>query len=225
MIIMTKLNHLRKTISSLVDDVDSDLVYVLTSGGLDSQSIIFSALEVGKQVVIVSFTTQGHESRDFKSAKKIAMKLDLLFLPVIIPTDLETIKRDSYTLGNELECRTKSEYECTHPMIYAYDVISQHADGKAYILSGLGADCFYVLSKKGKIHYSHRPDEFRYMTFNKENYCQRRQHVILEEKYNCVMVTPYLTDDIYNLFEGTTWDECNRPKQKNHVRENSMQTN
>lgn len=210
---------IRKTLNNIINEIDDNTIYLLLSSGLDSQSLLFSALEMNKNVVVVSFTRNDYESRDFKIAKAMAKKLKLEFLPVYLPTTIQEIANYSIILAKKYKCKTKTEFECTFPMIFSYKEISNHAKRKAIIVSGLGADCYYVLSKKGILHYKNKPDEFRNMTYKKENYCQVNQHNILKKEFDIEHCIPYFDKRIFDLFKGSTWDECNRPKQKYHVRD------
>jgi asparagine synthetase B (glutamine-hydrolysing) len=210
---------IRDTLNEIISEIEDDTIYLLLSSGLDSQSLLFSALELNKKVVVVSFTRVDYKSRDFKAAKSIAERLNLEFLPIYLPTKTKDIANYALILAKKYKCRTKTEFECTFPMIFVYKKISNHAKKKATIVSGLGADCYYVLSKKGMLHYKSKPDEFRSMTYEKENYCQINQHDILKSEFNLEHIVPYLDKRVFNLFYGKTWDECNKPKQKSHVRE------
>ena len=122
--------EIRKTLTNIINKVDTNKFYLLLSAGLDSQSLLFSALESGKEVVVVSFTRDDHESRDFKKARAIAEKLKLEFLPVLLPSTLDDIKKYSLILSSKYECKGKTEYECTYPMIFAYRKIKEHANVK-----------------------------------------------------------------------------------------------
>ena len=62
--------EIRKTLNILINNIKDEPIYVLLSGGVDSQSVLFSALELKKKVIVVSFTIDNHLSRDFLSAKK-----------------------------------------------------------------------------------------------------------------------------------------------------------
>jgi asparagine synthetase B (glutamine-hydrolysing) len=211
--------QIRKTLNKIIDKHDTDTYYLLLSAGLDSQSLLFSALELGKNVIVVSFTRDDRESRDFKKAKAIAETLGLEFIPVYLPTSLSDIKKYTLMLSNTYECKGKTEFECTYPMLFAYKAIKEHSTSVPVILSGLAADCFYVLSKNGIIHFKDEPDAFREKVFFKENYCQKRQHEILKKEFDIQHVMPYLSMEMFNLFKGVSWNECNTPKQKNHVRD------
>lgn len=211
---------IRKTINDIITrEVDSDKVYILLSGGVDSQSVLFSCLELGKEVVAVSFTREDHESRDFLCGKGIAEQLGLEFLPVLLPTDLETISEKILYLGQHFDCKLKTDFECMYPMILAYDAINKHSGGSATIVSGLGADTYYLLSKKASIHYKHRPDEYRDLLYFNPNYSQRCKHEKLSDILGFNHVMPYFRDEVYNLFKGKSKKEVNSPLEKNDVRE------
>lgn len=211
---------IRKTLNEIISEVKTETVYLLLSSGLDSQSLLFSSLEIGKKVVVVSFTREDHDSRDFKKAKSMASHLGLEFLPVYLPHSLEDIKKYSLVLADKYKCKTKSEFECTFPMIFTYSKIKEHLNcKKGTIVSGLGADCYYVLSKKGILHFKDDPDTFRLNTYSKENYCQKRQHQILKKEHDIEHLIPYLDSRVFDIFKGKSWVECNKPMQKNDVRE------
>jgi asparagine synthetase B (glutamine-hydrolysing) len=211
--------EVRKTLTKIIDEYDSDAYYILLSGGLDSQSLLFSALELGKTVIVVSFTRDDYDSRDFIAARSIAEKLQLEFIPVYLPTTLDDVKRYTLMLSKTYNCTSKTEFECTYPMYFAYNAIRDHAVGhKPVILSGAGADFYYVLSKNGVINFKDDPDTFRAEKFSKANACQQMQHAILQEDTGVRLLAPYRNMEIFNLFKGSTWDECNLPMQKNHVR-------
>ena len=103
-------------------------------------------------------------------------------------------------------------------MLYIYKTINSHSNGKGIMLSGIGADCYYVLSKKGMIHYKSNPDAYRELLFNNPNYSQRLQHKMLEKKYNIKHYMPYFDKSVFKLFRGASLAECNKPKQKNPVK-------
>lgn len=211
---------IRKTINSILEkEVLDDTVYILLSGGVDSQSVLFSSLELGKKVVVVSFHIEGHKSRDFLCAEGIAKELNLEFIPVVLPTDMKTISEKILYLAKTFDCRLKTDFECFYPMLFAYEAIEKHSGGKATMVSGLGADTYYLLSKKASIHYKDRPDEYRDLLYFNPNYSQRCKHEQLSEMLGFNHVMPYFRDEVYNLFKGKTKKECNSPKEKNDVRE------
>lgn len=215
---------IRKTLTEILDkESTNDTIYILLSAGIDSQSVLFSCLELGKKVVVVSFTREDHESRDFICAREIAKQLQLEFIHVSLPTDVKNMSQTLLDLANNYDCKLKTDFECMYPMIYAYKAIEKHAIENNIkdinITSGLGADTYYLLSKKASIHYKNRPDVYRDLLYFNPNYSQRCKHEKLckDKGFNHVM--PYFRDDVYNLFKGKSKAEVNTPKEKNDVRE------
>lgn len=211
---------IRKTINEIIKkEVPEDTVYILLSAGVDSQSVLFSALELGKKVIPVSFHVEGHKSRDFLCAEIIAKELNLEFLEVILPNDMKTISEKILYLAKNFDCKLKTDFECFYPMLFAYDAIQEHSGGNAAILSGLGADTYYLLSKKASIHYKGKEDEYRDLLYFNPNYSQRCKHEKISKLMGINHVMPYFRDEVYNIFKGTTKAECNKPLEKNPVRE------
>lgn len=213
---------IRKTINKILEnELTSETVYVLLSAGVDSQSVLFSCLELGKKVIAVSFTRDDHESRDYLCAKNIAEKLELEFISVPLPTDVKTISEKILVLAKDYGCKLKTDFECMYPMLIAYDAIKKHANGSKdiNITSGLGADTYYLLSKRAILHFRDKPDVYRDLLYFDPNYSQRCKHEKLcsNEGFNHVM--PYFRDDVYNLFKGKSKKEVNFPLEKNDVRE------
>lgn len=216
---------IRNTINNILkNELTNDSVYIFLSGGVDSQSVLFSCLDLNKKVTIVSFTIDGYESRDFLCAKNIAKKLNIDFLPVILPIDLNSISTKIIEMAKNFDCKLKTDFECFYPMLFAYEAIIQDAKEKGNnninLTSGLGADTYFLLSKKASIHYKDRPDEYRDLLYFNPNYSQRSKHEELCKMLNINHVMPYFRDEIYNLFKGKTKKEVNYPLEKNDIREN-----
>ena len=186
-------------------------VAVLLSGGIDSASCMFALLEVGKNPFAYSFVLQGNLSTDFSLARRNARAFNIPFTPIILPSDIEQLKLDVRKL-NTLGARSKTDYECSWPMLYAYPAIKQTA-----IFSGLGADGHFCISKKGMIHYRNRIDEFRNNLYGNERYAQVFMHKNLARLHRKESYIPYLCDEMKSEFIGTTWDEVNRPRQKQPI--------
>ena len=74
--------------------VKSDRVAVLLSSGIDSASVLFSLMETGKKVTAYSFRRNDRYSTDFIGARNIAKTFGVEFKEILLPTDLETIKKD-----------------------------------------------------------------------------------------------------------------------------------
>lgn len=191
--------------------IPDENVAVLLSAGIDSASCLFALLEVGKKPVAYSFVLDGRMSTDYLLAYRNAKQCGIPFIPVLLPKEIKTLQHDVLKL-NSLGARSKTDYECSWPMLYAYDAIKEPS-----IISGLGADGHFCLSKKGMMHWRNHIDEFRRGLYSNERYAQIFMHKRLSSMYNKYHCIPYLCDDMKAEFIGTTWDEVNKPRQKQPI--------
>lgn len=191
---------------------------VLMSGGLDSHAVLFSLLELGhkpKDITIYSVTMEDHESRDFKSARNTAKVFGIPFSPVLLPRCLDTLKRDMVENVDLLQTRSKVEVE-------AFWAIRRCIDqGKEKSMTGgLAADIYFALSKTGCMHYRDCIDDYRIPKFEKvigptsqtsklKKYCRS-----LDREW----ISPWVTRGMLKEFIGTSWDDVNKPKQKQPIR-------
>lgn len=206
---MLNLHDILINLASEIADTD---VAVMTSAGIDSASIVFALLELKKRVHIYSFTLDTHQSTDFINAQKLARLYNLDFTPIILPTNVDVLMKDVLKLHSEYGCIKKTEYECVWPFLYAYSQVKEDT-----IANGIPADGYFCLSKKGMIHYKDRIDEFREMYFSGPNVGQQKQHNLLAKNYNKKLFMPYLSRKVFDYLYGTTWEECNKPHQKQPI--------
>lgn len=204
---------LKKILESEAKQYKDNSVGVLLSAGVDSQSVLFSLLSVGNKPVVYSFTLDNHESKDYLKAKEVARKFNLKFVPIILPTNLDILKMDLKRLKN-YGARSKTDFECSFPMLYAYPVIEEEV-----VASGMAADGHFCISKKGMIHYKDRIDEFRDNLFGNIRYAQKPIHDLLANKYNKKLLFPFLESSVREYFRGKQWNEINKPKQKQSIRD------
>lgn len=188
--------------------IKDNKVGVFSSGGIDSWSVVFALLEIGKKVHIYSFTLDDRESKDFLKAKELSEYYKLEFTPIYLSTNLSKLETDIYTLARDYDCRKKVEFTCVWPFLHAYDLVEESVIG-----SGLCADGYFCISKSGMIHYRDKIDEFRERYFD-NNGSQYLQHRMLAINSGKQIFIPYLSDDMMKFFTGKTWEECNTPKQK-----------
>lgn len=189
---------------------DNDVALFL-SGGIDSASLLFSLLEAGKRVTCYSFMLDGKMSTDFSLARRNAREFGAAFVPVLLPRDIPSLKRDLVALA-KLGAKKKTDFECGWPMLHAYAAVNQRV-----VFSGMGADGHFCLSKKGLMHYKHRVDVFRRMTFASPGYAQQPLHRALASRYGKVAVLPYVSKEMQDVFFGTSWEQVNKPKQKQPI--------
>jgi asparagine synthetase B (glutamine-hydrolysing) len=195
-----------------LEKIEADSVGVLLSGGIDSASILFALQELGKKVTAYSFMLDNHMSTDFALARRNARAFGVPFVPILLPRDISTLKRDLYELAKTKRVAKKTDFECGWPMLHAYAIVAEPV-----VASGMGADGHFCISKKGMIHYRDRIDEFRLGLYRSPGYAQRPLHEWLAAKHGKTIAVPYLTDAMRSAFLGTTWDQVNRPRQKQPI--------
>ena len=205
--------NVHDTLINLVNQIPEDTVAVSLSSGIDSMSVLFALLECNKNVVVYSFTLDDRESRDFKEAKELAEKLNLPFRPVILSTDIETLKRDVLILGNEYGCKKKTDYICTWPYMYLTKMVSE-----SVLATGMAADGHFVISKKGVLHFKDKPEVFRKSYFSNPSRCQLPQRTKLAKECGIKLFEPYLSQEMFDYLLHSTWEECNKPQQKMPIR-------
>lgn len=190
-------------------------IAVLLSAGMDSHAVLFSLLELKKDIVVYSFTLEDRESRDFRMAKKTAEEFGLPFKAIYLPTSMPKVKKGLKDVVTTLGATGKSAIECLWALKYAVDRIDER-----YITSGLAADIYFVLSKKGCMHYKDCADDYRIPRWKAVRKPGSQTSML---KAYCKTVgkqwlSPWLTKDMMLEFKGTSWDDVNKPQQKQPLR-------
>lgn len=188
-----------------------DEVALLLSSGVDSSSVLFSLLEAGKKVTAYSFCLDDRDSKDVVYAEITAKEFGVPFVRVDLPTAIEFLYTDLITLIT-MGATKKTDIECGWPMLYTYPVIKERQ-----IYSGIGADGHFCISKKGMIHYKEQIDWFRNQLFSSSTYGQAHMHKNFCKVHDKEWVAPYMSEKMINKFMGKSWDEVNKPKQKQPI--------
>lgn len=206
--------NIKKALEENLSTVKGDFGCLLSSG-LDSHAVLFSLLELDKKVTVYSFTLDDRESRDFVAARNTAKAYGLPFKPIYLPTDLKTVKKLLLKTVNEIGANSKAAIECIWALHQGVDAIKEKN-----IVSGLAADLYFVLSKKGCMHYKDCPDEYTIPRWESVMGNTSQTHKLREyaKTQGKVWQSPWLGRNMLNQFKGTTWDERNKPKQKNPIR-------
>lgn len=186
-------------------------VALLLSGGIDSLSLLFSLLEAGKRVRAYTFTLDAHVSSDFAAARRAASTFDVPFVPVWLPVGIDRLKADLREL-KALGAKRKTAFECFWPMLHAYRAVEEPV-----VVSGMGADGHFCISKKGLLHFRDRIDEFRLGLYRSPTYAQQDLHARFAARLGKRAVLPFLAESMRSEFLGTTWREVNTPKQKQPI--------
>lgn len=210
---MKKLN-LRPIFLSELSQIDEENVALFLSGGVGSAALLFALLELGKGVTAYTFTLDNHVSSDFSRARRTAELFRINFIPIFLPRDLDQLKADMREIACSGVARKKTDFECGWPMLYAYRAVREKA-----LVVGMGDDCHFCLSKRGLLHYAHngKIDEFRKKLYENLGYAQRPLHELFASRYNLNLSLPYLSPAMKRIFIGTTWEEVNKPKQKQPI--------
>lgn len=189
---------------------------VLLSGGADSHGVLFALLEMGRNVHIYTCCLEDRESRDFRIAQRTAEVFNLPFTPVILSTDLTQLEYDIRKNVRDMDLKSKVETEALWALRKACETITQKN-----IVGGLAAGIYFCLTKTGSIHYKeNRIDEYRTMKFEeKSNYgSQDKKMKRLCETMGKKWISPWVTRGMLNEFLGTSWDDVNKPRQKEPIR-------
>lgn len=206
---------------ALLDELDflkysNKPVGVLLSSGVDSNSVLFACLELGLNVTAYSFTLDTHESRDFKYARRTSEALGVPFVPVLLPTTPEHLKK-YMKYAVEIGCRSKTDFECSWPMLYAMRRMARAGIG--HVLSATAADSHFALSKKANMHYKDKVDLYRTIVFSKRNTGQKLILRRVATSLGMAYMTPFDTTRMCSELHGYTWEELNKPKQKQPIRD------
>jgi asparagine synthetase B (glutamine-hydrolysing) len=189
---------------------------VLLSSGVDSHSVLFACLRLGIPTEAYSFSLQGRESRDYKYAQATAKEFGVPFVRVTLPTSVESLKKFLlYAVAHG--ARGKTDFECMWPMTLAFRKAA--SNGCGYVISGTSADSHFALSKKACMHYKDKVDDYRRIVFSKRNTGQKILLRSEAARLGMEYMAPYDTTRMCSALHGYTWDQLNRPKQKQPIRE------
>ena len=200
--------NIRKVMEEVITEIKEEKVAIAFSGGIDSLSILYTCLDLKKEITLYSFTLDNHVSTDFSSARRFADFYKIEFVPIFLPTQINTLK-DTLKIMKSLGAKKKTDFVCSYPMYYIYRNMKEKV-----LINGLGADGHFCISKKGMIHFKDKIEEFRNYLFSNPNYAQKEINIKMAKLFNKQTIIPYLDKRMINEFSGTTWDQLNKPKQK-----------
>lgn len=188
---------------------------VLLSSGVDSHSILFACIELEIPIEVYSFTLADRESRDFKYARATAEVFGATFKKVALPISVNALKKFCLYAVKQ-GAHGKTDFECMWPMATAMRQIAK--DGHRYVLSATAADSHFALSKKANMKFKDRVDEYRRLVFAKRNTGQKLLLRAEAAKLGMEYFTPYDTTRMCSELHGYTWEQLNKPQQKQPIR-------
>lgn len=110
----------------------------------------------------------------------------------------------------------KARVECAFPFL-----CTAHKLRGETLVTGLCADGHFGLSKTAMIHFrepQEKFDQFRTDYFSKPDAGGVQGIQKICNTYDVQLVNPYLHPSIFKLFIGRSWDELNKPRQKEPIR-------
>ena len=199
---------LLESIKSEIEDYDD--VAILFSGGTDSLTCLFSCLELGIRPKLYTFHLDGYLSEDAKYAKKIAEYFQLDLDIIVIKTDQEILFNNIIYLIKTYDIYNKIRLQILYPFPFLFSKIKEK-----YVITGLSADTLYGTNYHSKLK---GVKEFNEM---------RKNSLILDEidgyealknmaiKFSKKLVAPYRKKQTIDYFLSHSWDQLNKPIQKN----------
>lgn len=205
--------NLHDTLVNIASSVPDGNVAALVSKGIDSQAVALALLEAGKTVHVYSFALKGNKSSDMVGGMEFAKRHGLTFTPIWLPSDTASIERAVVELVSKYKARSKTEIECSFPMLFAYPRILERV-----VASGVASDGHFCLTKSGILHSRGDVDGFRRKYFANPNAGQRVTRGLIASACGKKLLDPYYDKRIAGLLDGLTWEQLNKPRQKMPIR-------
>lgn len=188
-----------------------DSVAIALSSGIDSTANMFALLEMHKHITAYNFRIEGVKSQDYIHAKKNAETFGVKFVECIIPN---VVDMDILTeIIERYKRKKKTDIECIYPFYHLFPEVQENV-----ILTGGYADVHFCISKNGMIHYRHtleKMNEYRLKLFNNPDTSQITELTLIgRERFNLKVDTAFNKTNMIDYFADKTWEEINRPRQK-----------
>lgn len=183
-------------------------VALALSGGKDSTAILFALLELGITPVCYSLHVEGILSTDFVVARETCNKLNLEFVEVVIPKQVNIAKL------THLICRYnrtgKVDVEVYYPLMLLVEQVKEST-----LLVGITAGVMMPLSKKACIHFRHDKKALNeWREYDWEN-VTRKDFLDLNRFCDTIrIVDPFYNRAVLDWFKGQEWDSLHKPNQK-----------
>lgn len=209
------LNDLKKIINNIFEKTieDKSNVALLFSGGTDSLTCLFSLMEIGIKPTLYSFHLEHTVHKDIEISKQVAEYYNLPHKIVEIKRNLIQLKNDVKYLVRTFNITRKTNVQCTYPFLHVLPEIKEK-----WVVSGLCADDLYGTAKSVAIKASKDKsvfDQIRSKTLSNINSSAYRSiKELVEDVHGKKFLTPYRHPEIVNYFMRFSWEELNKPKQK-----------
>ena len=219
------MTSIRDLIKKQLINIKGDFV-ISTSGGIDSCSILISALDLGFRPMISSFTLEDRLSNDFRCARLIARHYDLEFIPIFLSVDKRKILEDVSYVIKHYGAKKKTAIECLYPRLHSLRMLK--SKGIKTFVTGDAADGHFALSKKAMIHFKEPKEKFqkfRKEYFDNPDTAQVATIKRIASDFDIEVITPYFNEDVFDLFSNSSWSDLNKPRQKEAIRKHFPELN
>jgi len=140
-------------------DIASTDTALLLSGGVDSMTALFAALEYGHKPRCYTFYLSGHRSADLAAARKVTEHFGLELIEIGIPSTLDDLTRDTFAIIDEVDWNyypglRKVTIQTMHPLLYTTKAIEEPR-----VVAGLSGGKLSIDSRGASIDVYHGGEE------------------------------------------------------------------
>lgn len=201
-------SQLKKILLKQLSVFKDKKVALFLSGGAGSVSILALLKELEVEVTTYTFVVEGHISTDLLKAQKYAKYFEVEHRKIELPSDIKTIKNDLLFLIQEKQFKLKTDIECGFPFLHSFSQINEDA-----IISGLGDDIYFGLTKQAQLHYSESLTDNNTYRLKQLNKYRHQKHLI-GNLTNIQHFAPFQSDEVYHFLTQFAFSELNSPKPK-----------
>jgi asparagine synthetase B (glutamine-hydrolysing) len=188
----------KRFLAVLSSEENKDINALFFSGGVDSTTILFALLELGRKPDLISFKQDGIESEDAHIGREIAEEYGLKYNIVEIPSDKKGILEDVAKVIPQLEYPLKTHVQCSIPFMHMCPELVKMGHTKAF--TGLAAGDIYGLDKRTSMRYAEHGEDFikelRWNTMMNDPKISYYDINTVSENSGIKLVNPYVDETI-----------------------------
>lgn len=205
---------IRKYINTYISkNINKRSVAILFSGGVDSQTILFSCLDLKIKPTLYTFCLDNYTSEDMIYTRNIAKIFNLKLYEILIKTDdKESVEKEIKDIMARFKTSRKTKIQCIYPILKMLPYIKEDI-----ILSGLCADDLYGSSRSVAKHYKDKNEFYnkRYLNDKDINSSSYFQIKTLIEDEGKKFIAPYKEcEELRKYLLSKNFYELHKPKQK-----------
>ena len=206
-----------RMLTCLQMDEYSDINALYFSGGVDSTTILFALLELGRKPDLVSFELDGILSKDRIIGSDIAKYYGLNYKCINIKCDKESVLSDIKTVLPYMKYPIKTHIQCSIPFLYMSKYLSSLGHTKSF--TGMAADDIHGLSKIVNMEYNLRGEESVRNMRSKTLYNAPRESdydiwIVSKEFGGVIMKDPYRETHLTEWMLGVPYKELHLERKK-----------